>query len=269
MRRYFRFRLRTLLLIIVVTCVVMGWVARSRRQQKIVEWVLAQGGTVKYSHEVDASGVRLDDPRPPGIAWLRERLGIDYLDSVVVVHLMSATDDLTPLSKLRSLHTLNLFAAPVTDLTPLNKLKRLRKLNLFRTQVSDLTPIVEQQNLRTLYISGPYITDITPLAKLTELRQLQLYDTEISDLTPLAGLSKLETLGINNSPVSDVSPLSGLHNLRTLKLYGTRVSDLRSLAGLNRITISTRGALNVTVPKDLEGRVDCYRLASRTRRGRK
>ncbi len=61
-RRFFRYSLRTLMLVVTVFCVWMGITANQARDQKqAVEVVLGLGGTVLYEHEID--GFESPDPR--------------------------------------------------------------------------------------------------------------------------------------------------------------------------------------------------------------
>ena len=123
-RRWFQFSLKTFLLVMLLFAFGFAWLShQAREQRKAVAWVKEMGGTVGYDYEAgDGDG----DPfgtkvvHPPGPKWLRDILGIDFFDEVVVVALTST---------------------PVSDLTPLAGLTSLRALNLDSTQVSDLMPL--------------------------------------------------------------------------------------------------------------------------------
>ena len=82
--RLLRISLRGLLLFMFVVCSVLGWkVSLARKQPKAVAWVQQSGGGVIYDYELDSAGRRVRNAKPPGPAWLRDRLGIDYFTSVV------------------------------------------------------------------------------------------------------------------------------------------------------------------------------------------
>jgi len=79
-RRWCQFRLATLLLLTLVCGVVLGlWVVPAERQRRAVGYVESLGGDVYYADEGDE----------PALApvWLREWLGPDYFQSVIVVEL--------------------------------------------------------------------------------------------------------------------------------------------------------------------------------------
>src|SRR5262245_42659950 len=104
-----RFSLRSLLLVMLVLCVALGWqVERARKQRDAVEWVREHGGTVGYEYQFDDHGRRLEHPLLPGTEWLRNHLGIDFLDRVVAVNLADTqVSDLAPLAELKHLQMLN------------------------------------------------------------------------------------------------------------------------------------------------------------------
>ena len=56
-RRWLSFSLRTLLVVITIFCVALGyWVHRANRQKAVVKWVEDNGGYVHYEFELDEKG---------------------------------------------------------------------------------------------------------------------------------------------------------------------------------------------------------------------
>src|SRR6478752_1724301 len=105
-RRWFRFSLRTLLLIITALCVWLGMqVNAARRQKEVVDAIVKAGGRVGYDYEVTPSFIlstsatqrRLlahsmapkydinPNATPSSPAWLRDRIGADYFHNVISV----------------------------------------------------------------------------------------------------------------------------------------------------------------------------------------
>jgi hypothetical protein len=77
-RRFLQFSLRTLLVVMLIVCVTLGWkVNKAKRQREAVAWVQESGGSVSYGYEFDDARKRVPNPQPPGPKWLRELLGID------------------------------------------------------------------------------------------------------------------------------------------------------------------------------------------------
>ncbi len=63
-RRWLQFRLRTLLLLVLVLCGWLAWMRyEAREQREAVEWVREMGGSVTYDYEM---GNRINDAKPSG-----------------------------------------------------------------------------------------------------------------------------------------------------------------------------------------------------------
>ena len=92
-RRWFQFRLRTLLIVTAVVALAYGWLAskieKKSRERQAVEMVFSKGGVVHYYYQqsVTAAGqkVWLQGGNPPGPTWLRAILGANYFSEVQVV----------------------------------------------------------------------------------------------------------------------------------------------------------------------------------------
>ena len=143
--------------------------------------------------------------------------------------------DISPLSGLPMLITLNLGNNDITDLSPLSNLGSLEELNLTRNQITDITPLSGLGNLRSLYLSYNEIIDLSPLSGLVKLEKLNLYGIETANITPLSGLVNLRSLHQTGSGITDLSPLSGLAMLEDLYLAGNEISDLSPLSKLSNL----------------------------------
>ena len=105
-RRFLRFSVRTLLIVLTILCIWLGWkVERARRQREAVAFVHEMGGSVNYDYEVDNDGRFAPNAEPPGPKWLRRQLGVDFFDDVILARLVEAeVSDITPLSGLETRH---------------------------------------------------------------------------------------------------------------------------------------------------------------------
>ena len=132
--------------------------------------------------------------------------------------------DLSALSGLTNLRSLNLFLTNISDLSALSGLTNLTELDLSGTNISDLSALSGLTNLTWLDLSVTNISDLSALSGLTNLTELDLFLTNISDLSALAGLTDLERLYLSETNISDLSALSGLTNLTELALWETPLS---------------------------------------------
>ncbi len=227
-RRWLRFSLRTLLVVIAVGCVWLGSIAnRAQKQRRAVEVITNLGGTVNYDYESD--GLK----RPAYPAWLRNLLPQDYLTTVNTVRLSKSQitdDDLQILANLPDLVFLDLQGTKISDVG-------VRTLGILT-------------KLRVLILNGTDCTDrgVESLKSLTNIFRLGLSGTKISDegLSILCSMPSLTMLDISSTNVGDL----GLPHLRrvhlaTLNIIGTKVtaaglSQLKELPDLDYLYLSDR-----------------------------
>jgi hypothetical protein len=148
-RRVFRFSLRAMLIVVAIAGLVFAWVHSAREQRQVADALRRSNPSARvlYDERVADDG-ELQTSAPSGPAWLRDRLGVDYVSSVAGADMFYATDDdLAHLERLPNLRRLYLErAVDVTDagLEHLLALKRLKFL------VLDDAEQVSDEGLRTL-----------------------------------------------------------------------------------------------------------------------
>ncbi len=212
-RRWLQFRVRTRLIVMLLACVGLGWVAirlqRPRHQRMIVEEIIRLGGSVAYDYQLDSSGAYIYDGKPPGPNWLRELFGDDFFADVGFVK----------------------FGSPQVRDADLGCLDRLT-------------------HLRRLYLGGTQVTDagLEHLPGLTELRSLRLSSTRVTDagLKHLTGLTQLQHLDFQHTQVTGagLAQLKWLTQLKTLNLGGHHETIEARDAGLSEVK---RALPNVTI----------------------
>jgi len=182
------------------------YVHRVQRQREAVTRILNLGGAVRFDYQkATKDRANAFDPSapPPGPRWLRDAVGKEIFQDVVMVDLKGK---------------------PITDrdLEELNRLPKLENLNLGKTQVTSVGMI--------------------HLASMKNLKYLSLWDTQVDDdgLRHLAGLTKLQALILDGTQVTDAG-LKHLETLvgldEWLGLTGTKVTDsgLEHLKGLTKL----------------------------------
>lgn len=137
-RRWLRFSLRTLLVVMLLFGVgfgVLGMMANeARRQRKVVADLIEMGAYVEFSDEH---------------VWLPELMDTGYCRRVKRIHAIGAHfNDASPLAEFKNLESLTLAGSQVSDVSSLAGLKKLEVLILSQTQVADVTPLLEMNNLK-------------------------------------------------------------------------------------------------------------------------
>ena len=225
--RWRTFSLRSFISVVTLVCIIIGWwVAATRRQKEVSDWIASFNRTPYYSYVLDAQGRPTRDADTPLRKWITNRFGVDSVYSIQRVHLDNrpAVKDITPLSRLNDLRHVELEECQLTDISPLAGLSKLEVISINRNEVRDISAIANLTNLRVFSAMETPIKDITPLQRLTRLEVLELMNTEIVDVSPLANLTSLTYLGIGQTKVVDIAPLASLKSLATLNLSGTQVT---------------------------------------------
>jgi len=246
-RRWFRFSLRTLLVVLTLLCVWLGIKVNSaRNQRQLVAKVHELGGQVKYDYEFLAPFGQISPP--PEMDWLSRNLGVDYFHDVVSVgfgddseasnHSGQPLGELgTVLPLLQRVPTIRkLFFSGSNirdgDVQCFSELRNLQYLLLFETNItgSGLKHLANARKLEMLWIFNSPITDqdLDPLLQLPMLKCLRLRKTKITDagVKKLANIESLEALILEDDKISDASIeyLGKLPKLSDVDLTGTDVT---------------------------------------------
>ena len=253
-RRLISFSVKTLLLLVTVSCIACGWVGvrlqKARVQRQSVAAIEELGGVVRYDYQEDSR----DEPSGP--EWLRNLLGRHFFDRVVAVDFSTPgapndrVTDISFLSEIYDLRILYLDGTAVRDISLLADKTELRFLSLGHTQVEDLSPLRSLRNLETISLDRTNVSDLSPL-RGHKLIRVWLRGTKVSDISALA-LDRLVFLDLYKTNVSDISPLASAHQLETLSLNWTNVSDITPLMSLPKLKSLDIGRTRVTADSVLE-----------------
>ncbi|MHB8974071.1 MAG: leucine-rich repeat domain-containing protein [Pirellulaceae bacterium] len=189
-RRWFPYSLRTMLVLMLLACIGMGWFAvkmqRIRKEQEAVAAIEGLGGSVSWAFP--------DFPKESrGRAWLRKLLGERFAIRPDFAEIRNDAA-MEYLRELTHIPNLVLIGRQFTDagLAHLKGLTQLQSLDLSGTQVTD--------------------AGLEHIKELTQLQWLSLESTQVTDagMEHLKGLSQLEELDLTNTQVSD----SGVSSLQ-------------------------------------------------------
>ncbi|WP_425397528.1 leucine-rich repeat domain-containing protein [Aeoliella sp.] len=256
-RRLARFRLRTLLAVMLVVSLACGYLGkhvwRKRIERPIVERVIAAGGEACYEHQLSGShplplGFWKE---PPGPKLLRHLLGDDFFASVRYVELKSpwASDkDVAAIVPLPALEQVCLYGDTFTDecVADLLAIPQLRSLTLAGTSQSPsaLAQLAELPQLVQLELFNRRLSveHVEKLAQFGQLEGLTLHgpgSAPAESYTVLAALKKLRVLELSDIEVAEnvTQQIGDLHSLTDLTLANARITDrgVKHLGTLNKL----------------------------------
>ena len=231
-RRWFQFRLRTLLVLMLLACLVIGSIVvpiqRVSRQRAAAEAIERLGGSVSWSST--------DSPEQSWKqTWLRPMFGNDFFAHPEFVDIPNDAA-LNYLSEMPDTPRLRMGHWRFTDagLASVSRLSQLMLLDLSGTQVTDagMEHLKGLTHLQWLSLDNTQVTDagLANLKGLTHLQWLSLTNTRVADagLIHVKELPQVDTLSLMNTQITDagLKHLKGLVHLRWLSLDDTRVTDV-------------------------------------------
>lgn len=223
-RRWFQFRLRTLLILVALCALLSAWVSgplrRAHRQRMAVERLTELGAAVTYDYQEGDSAVA----EPPGPNWLRELLGVDCFANVVGVETgcSKAGSSAAPSASLKC-NEFELF----------KNFPELTRLSIDGDGATDesLGFLTAIPKLRSLKIDGQIADEgLRRIAQCKQIRELtfgQHVQVLESGLAKLAVLNELESLDLSQIAVPGewLKPLARLENLHCLRRSDRRWTD--------------------------------------------
>ncbi len=215
--RWFQFRLRTLMLLILLAAIGLKIQMTGARQRKAVAAIRHLTGSILYDYQCDPNGrERRRIPSSLPQTWLRSLLGPDFSHRVVSVHFRRSRQP----------------EIGDADLMPyLGQLKDLRVVSLRKTNITNegLRHLRDHKHLHSLYLESTKINE----GNLDQLKGLRLdwlclSRTRASDmgLKSLQDMISLRYLDLTRTKVTDagLQYIKGLRNLTALNLRRTEVS---------------------------------------------
>ena len=278
LRKRLRLSLGAMMIIVLGIGGVLGWVAhRAHVQRDAVAAITTlrrnTRGSVYYDWQFAAAqGDKNAKPRGP--KWLRDALGPDVFDTVVIVTIEGDNVDdefLENVGKLHSVEKVDLVGHAAPDLTPagmaqLCTLPRLKWLNTRRGVAIPrgfVAGLAGRTGLRSLWLPQAAVTDdeMAIIGAFTDLEFLQLDGSNVTDkgFAHVANLKKLTILDMPGVRITDLAPVADLVQLDLLILAPGRATPARSgpggpssLGPLRRLTKVTQLTLGATRLEDRE-----------------
>ncbi len=261
-RRWFQFRLRTLLVLMFLFCLVVGGLVvppmqRARKQRTVADAIERLGGSVTWS-----SGNRARQAL--GSVWLRRLLGYDdsaqkasfVFSKYPMEHL--AVESRGP-AWLRKLPGYDLFAQPTSvviynnaAIEYLAELPHILKLQLGGgwSDKTDLEYLDEMSRTEETFCQDMHFpSDVMSKLNKPSRRQIPSVDnTPVTgtELKHIQGLTRLQSLDLRGAQVNDaeLEHLKNMRQLESLDLKGAQVTDiglqiLQNLAALEMLSLES------------------------------
>lgn len=230
-RRWLRFNLRTLFILLTLACVWLGWQAKRARDQKVaVAAIRGVGGTFEYTYQFADDGTFQVNREPAAPQWLRDLVGEDFFITVCDVGLY---DDWESKTSAWDSFSRKGTAVEVTDemLEHLKRLPRLKRLFIHTaTPDAGLESVGRLSQLERLNYHEVTDDGVRHLSRLSNLKRLRLFGLKLSDrsLLELARFKQLESLDISSDEITDAGllHLEKLPALREFTLESYIKSDV-------------------------------------------
>ncbi len=147
----------------------------------------------------------------------------------------TAIEDLSPISNITFLETLNLSSTPTTAIKFIKYSDKLRDLDISNTQIEDISELVNLTNLQVFKASNTAIQSFAVLNQFKNLKFLDLTESGFNSIENIKELVVLETLLLSKNYILNYSLLSKLSSLVTLDLSETNFEDLSSLSNMSKL----------------------------------
>ncbi len=232
--------------------------------------------------ELEVFNVNPSSGNSDGMATCQDLTPLTGLTKLRTLTLYSDAESLDPLAGLTNLERLWVFGTsdhnggyPLTDISALSNMTKMQTLNLYMGPVKDLAPLSGLTEMKTLYIAAyqAQLPSLEPLSGMTKMEDLVLcfnqvdaglaglenftnlttatidfsrtYNSPGISLEPITGWSRITRLNLMvNIAGQDLTPLANLTNLRDLELYSEawdhplrNLEPLRALTKLQKLDI--------------------------------
>ena len=235
-RRWFQLRLRTLLVLVTLVSMLLGWISweqeQRRQEQTTIAWVEEMGGTVSFESEIN-SGLETSGWKKTKDAWFGKRVAeVNLTLSDQMIFERWFPEELSEVGIfLSTLHSLRFPDAsrgsrPRGSRPRGDSEQRQAFIKAIQQRAAQQSGITRGGNSRG---GGPSVTapNRTLRVNAKKLKDKDREKTKVSDLSPLAVLQNLEALSLIETEVHDLSPLADLKKLKYLDLNETKVTKER------------------------------------------
>lgn len=155
-------------------------------------------------------------------------------------------EDLSPISNITFLETLNLSSTPTAAIKFIKYSDRLRDLDISNTQIEDISELGNLTNLQIFKASNTAIQSFAVLNQFKSLKVLDLTASGFNTVENIKELAVLESLSLGKNYILNYSLLSKLSSLISLDLSETNFEDLSPLSSMPNLVQLDITACNIS-----------------------
>jgi hypothetical protein len=155
-------------------------------------------------------------------------------------------EDLSPISNITFLETLNLSNTPTAAIKFIKYSDRLRDLDISNTQIEDISELANLTNLQVFKASNTSIQSFAVLNQFKGLKTLDLTESGFNTIENIKDLTVLENLFLRKNYILNFSLLSKLNSLISLDLSETNFEDLSPVSSMTNLVHLDITACNVS-----------------------
>jgi hypothetical protein len=155
-------------------------------------------------------------------------------------------EDLSPISNITFLETLNLSSTPTAAIKFIKYSDRLRDLDISNTQIEDISELVNLTNLQVFKASNTSIQSFAVLNQFKSLKTLDLTESGFNTIENIKDLTVLENLSLRKNYILNYSLLSKLNSMISLDLSETNFEDLSPVSSMTNLVHLDITACNVS-----------------------
>lgn len=151
--------------------------------------------------------------------------------------LRGSIDNLDDLTRLKNLHRISLVYQNITDVSGLSVLADLESIDLRHNPLEDVSPLSRLSSLNTLGLFDTNVSDLTALRTCTRLNTVDIGYTQVKSITALDGLDSLKILAMRKAPLQSLDHIETHAMLEEIYMAETQILDLSSLLELPRLKL--------------------------------
>ena len=155
-------------------------------------------------------------------------------------------EDLSPISNITFLETLNLSSTPTIAIKFIKYSDRLRDLDISNTQIEDISELANLTNLQVFKASNTAIQSFAVLNQFKSLKDLDLSESGFNTIENIKDLVVLESLSLSKNYILNYSLLSKISSLISLDLSETNFEDLSPLSSMTNLVHLDITACNIS-----------------------